>query len=93
MALLWKSPKDPHEVKDYEIDWLPELGSDTIATSTWTVPAGVTKVSDTTAYSSTRTVIKLSGGTTDEDYTLLNHIVTASGDEFDQSVILQVRDK
>jgi hypothetical protein len=53
--------KDPDAVLDYAIDWTDRLGSDTISTSTWTVPSGITKDSDnkTTA----KTTIWLSGGT------------------------------
>lgn len=46
MALTWPD-KDPDEVLDYQLDWGTRLGTDTIVTSTWVVPTGITKNSDT----------------------------------------------
>ena len=72
-------PKDPDSIEPYTVDWgtLGWLGSDTIASSTWTVPAGITEVSA----SSTTTVatILLSGGTSGASYSLVNEITTAAG--------------
>lgn len=62
---------------DYQIDWVDSLGSDTIATSTWSVPAGITKDSDTNT--TTTTTAWLSGGTANTNYTLTNTITTAGG--------------
>jgi hypothetical protein len=52
-------PKDPDAVVDYRIDWSDRLNGDTIAISTWTVPSGITKDSDT--HDNTTTTIWLSG--------------------------------
>lgn len=70
--------KDPQDVLDFTIDYftLGWLGSDTIVTSTWTVPTGITKVLDTKT--TTTTTIWLSGGTVGETYQVINHIVTDS---------------
>ena len=38
--------KDPQDRIDYEMTWSDFLGIDTIETSLWTVPAGLTKISD-----------------------------------------------
>jgi hypothetical protein len=38
-ALAWDD-KDPDEILDYQVLWATRLGSDTISSSTWTVPAG-----------------------------------------------------
>jgi hypothetical protein len=50
--------KDPQAVLDYGFDWSKWLGTDTISTSTWTVPVGITKDSDT--HDTTTTTIWLS---------------------------------
>ena len=45
--------KDPGSITAYTIDWAPWLGTDTISSSTWIVPVGITKTSDantTTAF-------------------------------------------
>jgi len=83
--------KDPQAILDYAIDWTSWLSSDTISTSTWTVPSGITKVSDSTT--TTTTTIWLSGGTADTDYELINHIVTAGGREDDRTITIRVRQR
>jgi len=90
MALTWPF-KDPDEVLDYEIDWSDRLGTDTIATSTYTVPAGITKNSSTN--DDTTTTVWLSAGTEGETYSILNRITTAGGRTMDQTVKLKVKSK
>ena len=69
--------KGPDEVLDYAGDWSDWLGSDTIVTSTWTVPTGLTKDSDTAT--TTTTTVWLSGGTLGEQYDVEACIETAGG--------------
>jgi len=69
--------KDSMAVKDYQIDWSDWLGADTISTSAWSVPAGITKNSDSNT--TTTTTIWLSGGTDQADYEIYNTIVTTGG--------------
>jgi hypothetical protein len=76
--------KDPSATLDYTIDWSNWLGTDTISTSTWTVPNGLTKESDSNT--TTTATVWLSGGTVGEIYTVTNHIVTTSGREDDRSI-------
>ncbi len=87
MALKWPN-KDPNEVLDYDLNWSARLAGDTIATSTWIVPDGITKDSDST--SDTATKIWLSGGTEGETYTLTNRVVTEGGRTMDQSVTIKL---
>ena len=81
--------KDLAAKLDYEIDWSDWLVGDTIATSTWSVPAGLTQV--TSSNTSVTTTIRLSGGTHGSDYECLNHIVTASGQEDERAILIEVR--
>jgi len=81
--------KDPDAVKDYQIDWSTWLGTDTIATSTWTVPAGITKASDTKT--DTTTTAWLTGGTLGTDYSLVNRITTTGLRTEDQTIVIKVR--
>jgi hypothetical protein len=92
MSKTWDRSKDPNEVVDYDLSWADQMtaDSDTITSSTWTVPAGITK--DSSSNTTTRTKVWLSGGTTGETYTLLNRIVTTGGRTFDQSVKLKMKD-
>lgn len=90
MPLEWPT-KDQDEVLDYQMNWLARLDGDTIDTSTWVVPAGLVKDSDT--FSGPVATVWLSGGTDGENYTLLNRITTAGGRTMDASVKLRVRPK
>lgn len=83
--------KDPDAVLDYQIDWSDWLGSDTISSSSWTVPTGITKDSDTN--DTTSTIIWLSGGTVGTTYSIINHIVTASGRKDDRTIYIEVQER
>lgn len=89
-TLTWPD-KDPDEVLDYEMDWSARVLTDTIATSTWIVPTGITKNSD--SHTTTTTTIWLSGGTAGTTYTFTNRIITAGGRTMDDSVKLKCKEK
>lgn len=90
MALSW-DPKDPDEVLDYQLVWSDRLLSDTISSSTWVVPDGLTE--GTNSNTPTTTTVWLSGGTLGEAYELTNRVVTAGGRTMDQSVKLKIKAK
>lgn len=84
--------KDPNATLDYGFrwsDWLDE--GDTISTSGWTVPDGITKVSD--SMTTTTTTVWLSGGTIDVSYDIVNQIVTADGRKDDRTITIIIREK
>ncbi len=83
--------KDPDSVLDYTINWLTWLDGDTISASTWTVPSGLTKDSDT--FGDSTTTAWLSGGTVGKEYSIVNHITTAAGREEDQTLIIVCKQK
>lgn len=83
--------KDPDAVLDYQLDWSDWLDSDTISTSEWIVPAGITNDSDTET--TTTTTIWLSGGTAGTIYSLVNRIVTAGGRTQDQTIKIKCRER
>jgi hypothetical protein len=85
--------KDPQAVLDYTIDWtkwLDEVG-DTIAMSTWIVPTGLTKVTETNT--TKLATVWLSGGTDGTNYTITNRITTAAGRTDDRSITIRVRER
>lgn len=82
------SPKDPAEVELFVFDWTDALAGDTIATSDWTVPAGITE--DATADDDTTTRITLSGGTDGLAYEVSCSITTAGGRQLKRSMIVVV---
>jgi len=80
--------KDPEEVLDYVLDWSAKLGEDTISTSAWSVPGGVSE--DSSSAGDQSATIWISGGTTGTVYTLTNTIVTTGGRTLEQSLYLSV---
>jgi hypothetical protein len=90
MSKRWP-PKDPDEVLDYGVDWSLRLAGDVISTSAWTIPAGLTKQTDTKT--NTSTTVWLSGGVDGQSYDNLNHIVTAGGRTMEQTVELRIKQK
>ncbi len=83
--------KDPDSVLDYVVDWSDWLGEDTISSSDWTVPTGLTE--DSASETTTTATIWLSGGVAGVTYTVTNHIVTAAGREEDQSITIPCKQK
>lgn len=92
--------KDPDAVLDYMRDWGSDAldpdarwlrDDDTILTSTWIVPDGITKDSDT--HDDKTATIWLSGGTLGESYELTNRVVTAGGRTDERSVTIIIRDR
>ncbi len=90
-SVVQKFVKDPNAVLDYVINWATWLGADTISSTSWAVPAGITK--GTTSNTTTTTTIWLSGGTAGNSYVLVNRIVTAGGRTDDRSLLLIVQEK
>lgn len=82
--------KDSDVVATYSIDWADALGTDTIATSVWTVPVGVTE--NSSSNTTTAASILISGGTDGTRYDLTNTITTASGQTLESVISLFVRD-
>lgn len=88
MSVLATWSKDPNAVLDYTLDWSLWLHGDTISTSTWTVPGGITKVLDTKT--STTTTIWMSSGTLATSYSVVNKIVTANGRTEERTIVFSL---
>lgn len=88
--LKWPD-KDPDEILDYAVLWWKRLAGDTIASSTWVVPVGITMTDS--SFQTDNTTIWLSGGTTGATYEILNRIVTAGGRTMDQTIKVRIIDK
>lgn len=78
--------KDPDSIEPFSINWSDWLNGDTISTSSWTVPAGITLDSDSN--DTTTTTAVLSGGTAGNNYEITNRITTALGYQKDQSMVI-----
>lgn len=82
--------KTPNEVKDYSIDWTDRLAGDTISTSAFTVPSGITLDSQTN--DTTSSTAWISGGTDGTDYNVTCLVTTAGGRTYEWPIRIQVRD-
>ena len=95
--------KASDSIEDFTIDWScattpgtkncnnpPPSTPNYITASVWTVPTGITKVTDAKSPNdaAVRTVIRLSGGTPGASYTLRNRVTLADGQVL--SVTLQI---
>ena len=88
--------KTPAELDDWQIDWTTRgLGTDTISTSTWSVPgASEGSTSDLNITSpaptktTTSTTVWLSGGIAGNSYLVTNTIVTSGGRELEETFIV-----
>jgi hypothetical protein len=84
--------KDPEETADYYIEWSAALGADTISTSAWVTPTGLTQEpSPAPGISGTTTYVWLSGGVSPTDYCVENTIETVGGRTFQGHILIQVR--
>jgi len=90
-GVLYAPDKDPNDVLDYNIDWSQFLGDDTISSSSWTVPAGIDKVTD--SKTDTVTTIWLSGGVAGQTYLITNRIITAGARIKDKSFSVYVAEQ
>lgn len=69
--------KDPGATLDYNLDWSAWLNGDTITNVVWTVPAGLTKTTQSVANGVT--TVWLAGGTLGQRYTVTCRVTTALG--------------
>jgi len=82
------NPKDPSDVADYTFDWSQALPSTTIVSSNWIV-IGVTNVSSSII--GKNTIIRLSGGNPNTIASLTNTITDSSGQIFERSANLTIK--
>lgn len=97
--------KDPEAVRTYGLYWGNTLAEgDTISSTTWTVPAGLTKEAEGvnaaeiseacfTYPMGTVAEVRLSGGDDGVNYECICHIVTANGDEDECTVTIVCKHK
>ena len=84
--------KDPNATLPYSVDWGANwLGSDTIAASSWTVPAGLTQVSS--SFTTKIATVVISGGTVGQSYDIVNRITTTLGYIDDRTITVKVEQR
>lgn len=83
--------KDPDSTEDFAFNWVMDLGGDTISSSTFSLPDGLTEVS--TASTESVTQIFVSGGDCGQTYRITNRVVTTGGRTFDKTIRVYVREQ
>ena len=84
--------KDPEETRLFKMDWSAHIGTDTIASSTWTIPAGLGLVANGIVTGNTKTYMTVSGGEAGKSYVVTNTVVTSNtGETWQRSGRLDVR--
>lgn len=88
--------KVPGEEKDYGIDWAPEIADSeiTIQSSLWTIvtPLGSPDLTVATHdIDGQQTIVRLSGGQEEFDYTIENAIVLSNGETLHDAIEVRVR--
>lgn len=87
-SLVWPR-KDPDELLDYALEWSNVLeDGETISTSTWTVPTGLTD--SAASISGTQTRIWFSSGTAGVTYAVTNKITTSEGRTYERVARLPI---
>lgn len=78
--IVWP-PIAPTEILFRGINWQPRIGSDTIASSTWSTsnPPGLTVTPFAPPFSGYNTLVVISTPTIDITYTVINTIITTAG--------------
>lgn len=88
-AVMPRYIQGPADVLDYPIDALDALApGEQISSATFTVPSGLTKVTQTNT--TTNATVWLSGGTPDTTYTVTCALVTNQGRTYNRSFLLQI---
>ena len=90
MTLRWPL-KDKDAKLDFQVNWVPWLAGDTLLTSTFDVPAGLTKVSENNVDGVA--TVWLSGGVYGRTYRVVNRVTTAAGRNDERTISLPVGDK
>ena len=85
--------KDPDAVLDYSVDWFLWLAGDQISSSEWILEEGATIEKITDTFTTSRTVVWLSGGDKGVTYLVTNRIVTVGGRTDDRTISVKVEDR
>jgi hypothetical protein len=83
--------KDPDATLDFSVDWTEWLGTDTISGSHWTAETGITQHAD--SHTDTIATVWISGGTDQNDYTLMNQITTVAGRVDERTLVIEARER
>lgn len=98
MTKTWDAVLDPDEIRDFGVNWLPQLTDKknavikTIITSVWSVETGSVQIVAQT-YTNTNTTVRLTGGTLGEVCNLLNTVTLSDNERYEQTCQLRVAER
>lgn len=78
------------DILDYDFNYAAKLGADTIVTSIFGLPDGLTEVSS--SHDTNSAAIFVSGGTAGRIYRIVNTITTAGGRTYERTIRVQITD-
>ena len=80
--------KSAAEITDFTLDWSQVVGADSIITSAWTVPSGITGSNQSST--ATTASIRIAAGTASLFYPFVNTITRISGQVDQESLVITV---
>lgn len=83
--------KDPNEIRTFYMDWSAHLQLQTIVSSSWTAATGLVVEATAVLTGNTKTAITVSGGTARTDYAVTNTITTSTGQVYERTGVVSVR--
>lgn len=83
--------KDPDSTVDFPFNWKAELGADTIFTSEFLLPDGLTLVSESNTTNTATPFV--SGGSVGLIYRIVNRITTIGGRTYDKTAYVLVAEQ
>jgi hypothetical protein len=83
--------QDPDSILDYEYSWAGMLSGDTIATSQFLLPDGMTE--ESSSNTDTTATIFVGGGSCGSTYRVTNRITTAGGRTLDKTIRIRITEQ
>jgi hypothetical protein len=83
--------KDPNSRTDFAFDWSADLEGDTLETSEFLLPDGLTQ--ESVFLEDTRTAIFVSGGSAGSVYRITNRVTTSGGRAWDKTIYVKVTEQ
>lgn len=98
MTKTWDAVLDPDEIRDFGVNWLPQITDNrgivvkTVTNSTYSVASGSVQILDQ-SFTTTNTTVRLTGGALGEICNLLNTVTLSDGERYEQTCQLRVAER
>ena len=83
--------KDPNEIRTFYMDWSAHIGVNQIVSSQWSVDVGVEVQASGILSGGIKTHVTLSGGTPGASYHCTNTITLSTGEVYEKTGLLGIR--